>query len=196
MGMPTFRSGPGPVFLFFHTPLDPGSPTGSPAPRDLPGFTFEAWRPGLRQLRPAGFPAQPFLAWGLFHHLRLFASRDYRILALRAGGALVHRTCLLPAHFRFPFMRPGDLQAAAIWTRPDCRGLGLGQLMLERALELSRRPGRLMWYMVREDNPASIRLAEKAGFLLAGRGGKQGLAYRIQQPSRWPASGQPVQAGD
>ena len=193
--MPSFRPGPRPVYLFFHKPLDPPGIAAAPVLEVAPGCTLDLWRP-RGSLRPPGFPARPFLAWGLFHHLHLFASPDYRILAVRAEGALVHRTCLLPAHFRFPFMCPGDLQAAALWTRPDCRGLGLGQRVLERALSLCRRPDRMMWYMVREDNAASIRLAEKAGFRLAGRGGKQGLAYRIQQPARWPASGEAVRAGD
>jgi ribosomal protein S18 acetylase RimI-like enzyme len=82
-------------------------------------------------------------------------------------------------------MRPGDLQAAAIWTHPEFRGLGLGRRALEQALGLWRRPDRLMWYMVRQDNAASIRLAEKAGFRLAGRGEKRGLAYRIQEGFSW-----------
>lgn len=156
--------------------------------------SLEVWRPGPARpgpggMWPDGFPPRPFLYWALFHHLRLFATRDYRILVLRAGGLPVHRTCLLPAHFRFPFMRPGDIQAAALWTRPDHRGRGLGRFALHAASLLWDRPDRRMWYMVREGNAASIRLAEQSGFRFAGRGGKLGLAYRILEPhadlARW-----------
>ncbi|MDR3670101.1 MAG: GNAT family N-acetyltransferase [Holophaga sp.] len=155
-------------FLFFKKIM-----SGDPGPASLPaGFTLEVWRPGrLRlRLRPRGFPALPFLVWGCWHFLRVFRSRDYAIVLIYQGEALVHRTCLLPAHFRFPFMRPGELQAAGIWTRPDRRGLGLGLVALG---ELSRRIRGTLWYMVREDNLPSIRLAEKAGFLRWGRGLKR-----------------------
>jgi RimJ/RimL family protein N-acetyltransferase len=105
--------------------------------------------------------------------LRLFRSRDYAIVLIHEGDTLVHRTCLLPAHFRFPFMKPGELQTAGIWTRPDKRGLGLGLMAMRAVFQRLEDPGRTLWYMVREDNHASIRLAEKAGFRLWGRGGKR-----------------------
>jgi RimJ/RimL family protein N-acetyltransferase len=105
--------------------------------------------------------------------LRVFATRDYAILLIFQGERVVHRTCLLPAHFRFPFMGPGDLQAAGIWTAPEHRGTGLGQVALEAILQRLEDPARTLWYMVRADNHASIRLAQKAGFQLWGRGLKR-----------------------
>ena len=166
-----------------------------------PGLTLELWRPGRLRLRPRGLPALPFLVWGWWHLLRVFRSRDYAMVLIREGDALVHRTCLLPAHFRFPFMRPGDLQAAGIWTRPDKRGLGLALVALG---ELFRRYQGTLWYMVREDNHPSIRLAEKAGFRCWGRGRKRfspglGLLGRFEiteglQARRvpWTGPGQPT----
>ncbi len=137
------------------------------------GLTLTFWRPGRFRLRPDGFPARPFLVWGWCHALRLFACRDYAIVLIFRGERLVHRTCLLPAHFRFPFMDPGDLQAAGIWTDPDHRGTGLGLAALRAILQRLEDPGRTLWYMVRADNHASIRLAQKAGFQLWGRGLKR-----------------------
>jgi RimJ/RimL family protein N-acetyltransferase len=171
-------------YLFFHRALSP-----DPAPAALPsGLTLACWRPGPLRLRPEGLPAVPFLVWGWWHALGVFRSRDYAIVQVFDGNALVHRTCLLPSHFRFPFMGPGDLQAAGIWTRPDLRGRGLGLAALGEALRLCQRPGRTLWYMAREQNHASIRLAEKAGFRLWGWGEKPawpGLgplgAYRVTE---------------
>ena len=152
------------------------------------GLTLAFWRPGWFRLRPGGVPAMPFLAWGWCHALGLFASRDYALVLIFAGETLVHRTCLLPAHFRFPFMRPGDLQASGIWTHPDHRGHGLGLAALRAVFHQYRGSGRTLWYMVREDNLASIRLAGKAGFHPWGRGGKVARlgigalgAYRITE---------------
>ena len=136
------------------------------------GLTLAFWRPGWFRLRPGGFPAMPFLIWGWCHALRVFHSRDYAIVLIFEGGTLVHRTCLLPAHFRFPFMRAGELQAAGIWTHPDKRGAGLALLALRAVCQRMEDPGRTLWYMVRENNAASIRLAQKAGFQVWGRGRK------------------------
>ena len=136
------------------------------------GCSLSFWRPGRFRLRPEGFPAMPFLVWGWCHALGVFATRDYGIVLIFQDGRLVHRTCLLPAHFRFPFMGPGDLQTAGIWTRPDRRGAGLGLMALGWVLQQRADPARALWYMVREDNFPSIRLAEKAGLVLWGRGGR------------------------
>lgn len=156
-------------YLFFKRVITP-DPVTARLPR---GFTLEFWRPGWFQLLPRGFPVMPFLGWGWFHALRLFRSRDYAIVLIFEGETLMHRTCLLPAHFRFPFMRPGDLQAAGIWTHPDQRGRGLALIALQAVFHRLEDPARTLWYMVREDNHGSIRLAEKAGFRPWGRGLKQ-----------------------
>jgi len=123
-------------YLFFRKTMTPEPGAGSLAPE----LTLEFWRPGGLRLRPVGFPAMPFLVWGLCHRLRVFRSRDYAIVIIRRGGAVVHRTCLLPAHFRFPFMKPGDLQAAGIWTRPDQRGTGLGLVALQAVFQRLKTP--------------------------------------------------------
>jgi RimJ/RimL family protein N-acetyltransferase len=171
-------------YLLFNRALSP-----DPAPGALPaGLTLACWRPGPLRMRPAGLPAMPFLVWGWWHALGVFRSRDYAIVQIFDGDALVHRTCLLPAHFRFPFMARGDIQAAGIWTRPDLRGRGLGLAALREVLQRCQGPGRTLWYLAREQNPASIRLAEKAGFRLWGLGLKPawpGLgplgAYRVTE---------------
>ncbi|BDU75134.1 GNAT family N-acetyltransferase [Mesoterricola sediminis] len=144
-------------------------PGAAPGPET--GLEVEVWRPTLLRPLRAGLPLLPFAAWSAFHFARVFATRDYRVLLLAGPEGPVHRTCLLPAHFRFPFMVPGDLQAAALWTRGDLRGRGIALAGLRAALATVGE--HRVWYMVREDNLPSIRLAEKAGFAFHARGGRR-----------------------
>lgn len=175
-------------YLFYKTritahPPDPGLPAG---------LDLEIWRPSLGRPRVPGLPAAPFALWSLFHFLRVFATRDYFLVLVRDRGRLVHRTGVFPAHWRFPFMAPRDLQAAGLWTDPAWRGRGLGLAALGAVQRRAECQGRTLWYMVREDNGASIRLAEKAGLLRWGRGGREarpGLLarYRIREWRHAPA---------
>jgi GNAT superfamily N-acetyltransferase len=148
-----------------------GLPAAPPPPLDE-GMRMELWRPTL--LRPVRWDllALPFLAWSLFHFLGLFANRQFCILLIYKGTSLVHRTCVCPAHFRFPFMAARDLQAAGIWTHPSLRGRGLGLLAILEVMRHLKAPDRPLWFLVREENRGSIRLAEKAGFALVGRGSR------------------------
>lgn len=143
----------------------------APPPQPADGLRLEFWRPSWRQFLHPALPALPFLALSLFHLLHLFANRHFTVLLISQGNLLVHRACLFPAHFRFPFMAAGDLQIAGLWTHPAQRGRGLGLLALGEILR--RYGGRTLWYLVREENAASIRLAEKAGLRLVGRGGRR-----------------------
>ncbi|WP_306600778.1 GNAT family N-acetyltransferase [Geothrix sp. 21YS21S-2] len=140
----------------------------APPPQPAGEFRLQFWRPSWSQLLHPALPMLPFLAWSLLHLLHIFANRDFSVLLISQGSLLVHRACLFPAHFRFPFMAAGDLQIAGLWTHPALRGRGLGLLALGAILR--RHGGRTLWYLVQEENVASIRLAEKAGLRLVGRG--------------------------
>ena len=154
-------------YLFFTRPMLPFGPAAALPDR----CTLEEWRPSLGRARPPDLPVVPFLVWGLFHFLGIFASGDYTLFLVRRDGVLVHRTCIFPRHYKFPFMAAGDLQAAAIWTAPELRGCGLGRTVLQEVLQRLADPARTLWYLVRDDNHPSIRLAEKCGFRLLGQGG-------------------------
>jgi len=164
------------------------------APAVPPGFRVAFWRPTLGQPFHPCLGGLPFRAWSLFHFTRIFASRDYALLLLFRGEALVHRTCLLPAHFRFPCMASLDLQAGGIWTDAGLRGRGLALAAMGEALRRLEDPGRTLWYMARMDNSPSIRLAEKAGFGMAGRAvrrkwlGSRLLGYYQLEQLRGPAA--------
>lgn len=125
---------------------------------------WQLWRPTLGNLRPDGLGGKVFLVWWLMHHLHLFANRDYSLLLVYHAGKLSHRSCVFPRYFRFPFMAKQDLQIGDTWTDENHRGKGLATFALRCIVENLRQPGRRFWYVTSEDNIASIRACEKAGF--------------------------------
>jgi RimJ/RimL family protein N-acetyltransferase len=130
---------------------------------------LEEWSPSLWKLLPPDAPFYPFCIWWVFHQLRIFKNRDYRVVFIREGDRVIHRTCLLPAFFRFPIMQPTDLNVAT-WTLAGHRRKGLATRTLQMAIERLSRPQRNIWYVTKETNLPSIRLAESMGFSLLGQG--------------------------
>jgi RimJ/RimL family protein N-acetyltransferase len=133
-------------------------------------FSSLLWRPSLRYVTPPGHPQLPFAVWWGFHQTRIFSNRDYGVLLIRDGSHIIHRSCIFPGYFRFPFMEANDLQVGDTWTSPGYRGRGLARHALREAVRLLGRPGRRFWYLVESENLPSIRVAEHIGFRLAGEG--------------------------
>jgi ribosomal protein S18 acetylase RimI-like enzyme len=133
-------------------------------------YSTEVWKPIKLEIRPAGLPLWPFGAWWAFHKLSVFRNREYCLILVRDGAELIHRSCIFPGYFRFPFMAPEDLQVGDIWTDVKRRGLGLAAYGLQRAIELAGNRVRRMWYIVEETNLPSISLVEKVGFSCIARG--------------------------
>jgi len=131
------------------------------------------WRPhGVSVFPPGGFSLR-FLIWWAFHHLGVFYNRDYAVFLMFDGPRLVHRSCIFPGFFRFPFMGPEDLQVGDTWTHPDLRGKGLATHALRAITGGKGGTGRNFWYVVEASNQASIRAVEKAGFERVGMGSKR-----------------------
>jgi lipopolysaccharide/colanic/teichoic acid biosynthesis glycosyltransferase/RimJ/RimL family protein N-acetyltransferase len=156
-------------FLFYMAEAD----NAAAPPAELPaGYRCRLWRPSLLKIIPRGLSPMPFGAWWLMHSFRLFSNRDYSLLLIDDGSEIVHRSCVFPRYFRFPFMGKDDLQIGDTWTAESHRGKNLAALALRKAMQLHHRPGRRFWYVVHETNAASIRVAEKAGMRAAGRGSR------------------------
>jgi RimJ/RimL family protein N-acetyltransferase len=119
---------------------------------------------------PPGPKALAFIVWWLFHAFRVFSNRDYSALIVLRNGYPVHRSCVFPRYFRYPFMSATDLQIGDTWTCPSERGKGLATFALKAIAECHRVPGRELWYLVDEQNQPSIRVAENAGFSASGFG--------------------------
>ena len=139
--------------------------------RILPaGYRCEAWRPGVFRFKANGMPAFPFVIWWVLHMLHVFSNRDYGLFIIRCGDKVIHRSVITPRYFRFPFMAAGDIQISDTWTDPGERGKGLATIALESIISSPLFRKHTCWYVVEPDNRASIRVVEKAGFTLAGRG--------------------------
>lgn len=146
------------------------APVNQPV-RTLPvGYTCETWRPGVFRIKANGVPAFPFVVWWIFHMLHVFSNRDYGLFLIRLGDKVIHRSVITPRYFRFPFMTASDIQIGDTWTDPQERGKGLATIALENILRTPSSRRHICWYVVESDNWASIRVVEKAGFTLAGRG--------------------------
>jgi RimJ/RimL family protein N-acetyltransferase len=110
------------------------------------------------------------MVWWLFHVLHIFANRSYRVIVISHEGTPVHRSCIFPGYFRFPFMESQDLQVGDTWTSPEHRGKGLATWGLCEAIKVAQKSGGRVWYLVDDDNPASIRVCTKVGMRQVGTG--------------------------
>lgn len=154
--------------LFFATEAAPRYADLSEVPT---GYLAEFWSPRQGHLRPEGLGLMPFAIWSLvFHHGRVFRNRGYELLLIRKGSELVHRSCIFPGYFRFPFMAAQDLQVGDTWTAPSERGKGLAAWALSAILRRLATADRTIWYICDHDNKASIRVARKTGMKVVGRG--------------------------
>ena len=147
-------------FLALH---EAPTPSGIVAPSDVRYETFTShakrnWQ-HPRRLKHAGALQQLFYPRSTVH---LFSTLD---------GNVVHRSVVHGRDFRFPFMAPQDLMVGAVWTATWARGNGLASIMLGRIAQSSRCPGPFR-YVTEKRNRASIRVAEKAGFVPVGVGRK------------------------
>jgi RimJ/RimL family protein N-acetyltransferase len=130
-------------------------------------FRFHWWHPGLGRVVPPGLTAG-FALWWVAHCLRVFRNRNYSVLYIMDGAKIVHRTCLIPAVFRWPFMAKQDLQISSTWTDPEYRGRGLATAALREAILHTRKIGRRFWYVTRSENESSMAVCSKAGFDFVG----------------------------
>src|SRR6266480_1507365 len=113
-------------------------------------YRCEIWRPKVLQTKPYCLPYWPFNIWWLFHMLHIFSNPDYSIVLIWNGEKLIHRSCMFPRYFRFPFMAAQDLQIGDTWTDPDYRGRELAAYALERAVQSAATSPRHLWYIVEE----------------------------------------------
>jgi RimJ/RimL family protein N-acetyltransferase len=127
------------------------------------GYSMELWRPGRGSIVPPTMNKR-FIAWWLFHRWGILGNRLYRVVLIRYQGAVVHRSCLVPKYFRWPFMGKNDLQISSTWTHPAHRGRGLATFALSRLARGYADGSRQFWYICREDNPASIAVCLRGGF--------------------------------
>jgi len=114
-----------------------------------------------------------WLVWRLADVTHVFRNRDYGVHVVSDGsGHPVHRACIFPAFFRFPFMAPHDIQIGDVWTDGPWRGRGIAAWSIGEIVRRYGCPGRAVWYLTEQANEASVRVIEGAGFGLQGIGGR------------------------
>lgn len=130
-------------------------------------YWVRLWGPSMTRIIPPSLGLKHSL-WWLFHYLGVFHNRDYAVVLIGNGDNLIHRSCIVPAYFRWPFMEANDCMISSTWTHPDYRGQGLATAALMQAMRTYAKPGRRFYYCSRPANSASIAVCRKAGFFLVG----------------------------
>lgn len=165
-----FPSTRGPSYLFYR---HQGST--SVRPMSLPlGYSIAMWWPSRRHPWPDGLDSARSRARFAFRYaldcLHSFSNREVGAVCIYYGDRLVHYSGFTPRYWRFPFLSDDDLQIGDTWTCPAHRGKGLAGYALDEILNMKQKGGRGMWYVVGDNNPASIRVVERAAFELMGVG--------------------------
>lgn len=134
------------------------------------GLSVSVWRPRTDGLPPRDLAAWPNAVWWAFDRFGVFARLDCGVLMIHDGPRLAHSALVTPRYFRFPQMAADDLQIGAVFTDPDYRGRGLAKASVRLIAERWAGRYRRLWYIVEDDNLASIRVIEACGFALLGDG--------------------------
>ena len=129
-------------------------------------YRWVTWRPGFVPLDKT----LADVAWIGFHHLRFFSNPGYCRLFAYDLGKVVHRSTIFPRWARYPFMGADDLQIGNVWTHPQYRGRGLAKEAFNKIITDNAKTGRTFWYIVSDDNMASMSAATAVGFTPVGTG--------------------------
>jgi RimJ/RimL family protein N-acetyltransferase len=128
------------------------------------------WRPSLFEVVPKECSLMPFTAWWFMHYFHIFKNRDYSMLLIYKQSQLVSRLVVHPGYLRFPFLAKDDLFMSDSFTDPAHRGRHLVTFAMQYYLLNDNKLGRKYWGIVPDDNLASIRTVEKAGFKRVAEG--------------------------
>ena len=111
-----------------------------------------------------------------FKNRKLLSYKDYLWRFISLGGyhkvcvfdkgAVIHTSTVIGRGFKFPFLKRGEAQIGPCFTKQDFRGQGIYPAVLKLILSSGKYKGYYM--LVRDDNAASIRGIEKAGFSKIG----------------------------
>ena len=133
-------------------------------------YTHKLWQPSVVKLRPPGVSLCPFSIWWLFHYTHIFSNNKYCVLLISYNNKVIHRSLITPGYFRYPFMGKNDLQIGDIWTEVSFRGQGIATSAIALIFNHFKSEKLKFWYVVNENNLASIKLAERSGFTFCGKG--------------------------
>jgi len=91
------------------------------------------------------------------------------------GGKTVGYCLLEPGGWRYTFAEKSDVVIAPYVIAPGERGKGLGRLLIDTVISELYSGGGRVWAVVGEDNPASMKTLERAGFTRYSKARKEGI---------------------
>lgn len=140
-----------------------------------PEFALRYWRPNILNWKPKGKPLKYYL-YTVFHFTGIFRNKSYGFIELLdlKYGVSAASLLIVPAHFKYPFMKKNDIQFTYVMTKPEYRGKRLANLLLHEAWSRRSNKYGMAWYVTTKDNTASIRVAKRAGFSFDGFGKREG----------------------
>lgn len=140
------------------------------------GYNFIVFKPGFI---PKGIKNKTLffwcIVWSVFHYLRIFKSRNYRIFLIYYRNDIAHYSVAMPKYFRSPFMSNNDIQIGPIGTDKNHRRKGLANFAIKKIIEHYNGNVSGFWYITRDENIASKKCIENFGFKAYGEGKKTGL---------------------
>ena len=128
---------------------------------------LEIWRPGIFRFLPPHKDIKYLIYW-FFHMLRIFKNRHYSAYFYYEEENLVSSCLVVPSYFKWSFMGARDVQFTYVMTNQLYRGQGVASKLIYTAMsDLGDKVGSF-WYVTDTENPASMRVAEKMGFVCMG----------------------------
>ena len=140
--------------------------SASPAP--LPELF--AWTPSLTRVIPRDLLGDRggFAKNWVFHlPTMMFASPPYEVFFLRERSEVVAQCLVTGPSKRFPFMQKNDLQIGLVQTAPAQRSKGFARRMVAAVID-AHPQCHSYWWLTTDDNIASQKVADGAGFKAAG----------------------------
>ena len=91
-----------------------------------------------------------------------------KVFFVADGGNLMHTSYVVPRCVKFPFMGNGDYEIGPCFTYPQYRGKGIYPSVLKAICNCVGDENTTFYMIVDENNIASIKGIEKAGFQKCG----------------------------
>lgn len=139
-------------------------------------LNFILWKPSLVHLTPSNKNLKYVVYW-LFHMLKVFNNSSYSSVLVYDGDLIVASLLVVPAYYKWPFMKRNDVQFTYVLTSKKYRGQGLAKRMISFAANNINTEN--CWYVTNKSNLASIKVAEGMGFKIVGTGVRVGLFKKI-----------------
>jgi RimJ/RimL family protein N-acetyltransferase len=135
-----------------------------------PPAALAEWTPSLTKIVPGELLADRdgFAKNWVFHLPSiLLGGPAYKVFFLSEHAEVVSQCLVTGPSKRFPFMQSRDLQIGLVHTAPKHRGKGYGRRMVSAIVDAHPQcPS--YWWLTTDDNIASQKVAEGAGFKTIG----------------------------